>query len=117
MDGNAGMMTLTKTLFGKEIGCCVTRLDEGIHVLLVGGDKSHIGAISIAQADGTVETKVFPGHKEQFISEPWAKQLAQTLGEPATVVCGIHYDHATGEQIQEILRLTDAFLNRIIEEV
>lgn len=39
--------TLLKTeLFGYEICAHVTRLDEGIQVLIAGGSRTHIGAVS-----------------------------------------------------------------------
>lgn len=107
-------MTWTISLFGKAITCDVTRLDQGIHVLLTGGDKSHIGAVSTAEPDGTAETQRFPGHKDQYISAPWAEKIAQTAKIRTTVVCGIHYDTVTKVQIETILKETDALLEEIL---
>lgn len=108
-------MTRTVTLFARPIVCRVTRLDQGIHVLLTGGDKSHIGAVSTAEPTGEVQTQLFPGHKDQYISAPWAEKLARTLGVRATVVCGIHYDGASKAQIGAILAETGALLSEILE--
>ena len=91
MDGDGHMIELERLLFGCPICCRATRLDSGIHVLLTGGGRSHIGAVSVAEPDGKTETNVFPGHKDQFVSEPWAKALAAKIGQRACVVCGIHY--------------------------
>lgn len=111
------MMEKTIWLFGYPIRCTVTVLGSGIHVLLTGGSRSHMGAISLAQPGAPVDTKVFPGHKDQFISEPWAKQLAESTGQPVLVVCGIHYDHATREQISEILDETNRLLQALTEQL
>ena len=104
-------------LFGYPIRCSVTRLDSGVHVLLTGGCWSHIGAVSVAEPGQRAETKVFPGHKDQFISAPWAERLAEQTSQRACVVCGIHYDGATKEQIGEILRQTDRMLEALLGQL
>lgn len=43
MDGDAGMKW-ELTILNRPVNCTVTPLDDGIHVLLTGGDKGHIGA-------------------------------------------------------------------------
>jgi hypothetical protein len=115
MDGDGTMMEKTLWLFGYPIRCTVTTLDSGIHVLLTGGSRSHIGAVSIAQPGEAVDTKVFPGHKDQFISEPWAEKLSEATGQRVCVVCGIHYDDATKAQIAEILKETNRLLQALIQ--
>ena len=115
MDRNGHMTVLHRTLLGAELRATVTRLDEGIHVLLTGGSKSHIGAISTAEPGERAETSVFPGHKDQFISAPWAEKVANQTGERACVVCGIHYDDATREQIVEIVETADDMLTELLQ--
>ncbi len=106
----------------REIQCLdapivleTVELDEGMLVCLTGGCRSHIGAVSTAEPEGTVRTQEFPGHRDQAISAPWAQRLASALGQRVTVVCGIHYDSATPEQIREILQQTDALLGELLE--
>lgn len=112
MDRN---VTLEESLLGFPIRCNATRLDQGLHVLLMGGSRTHIGAISTCLPGNPPETKVFPGHKDQFVSEPWAQKLAEHFHVPVCVVCGIHYDNATGEQIVEILDCTNKMLHKLME--
>jgi hypothetical protein len=109
------MTEKTLWLFGYPIRCTVTTLDSGIHVLLTGGSRSHIGAVSVAQPEKPVDTMVFPGHKDQFISEPWAKRLSAATGQRVCVVCGIHYDDATKAQISAILEETDSLLKMLTQ--
>ncbi len=111
------MTELSISLFGHPIRCSATRLDRGVHVLLTGGCQSHIGAVTIAEPGAPPETRVFPGHKDQYISEPWAVRLAEKTGQRACVVCGIHYDGITGEQIAEILDRTDELLCALLEQL
>lgn len=108
------MREYVRDLFGYPLVCTVARLDEGVHILLTGGCKSHIGAVSTAEPGGEVQTQLFPGHKDQYISEPWAKAICEKTGERVCVVCGIHYDDADKGQIQRILEETDALLAEIL---
>lgn len=117
MAGDGAVITIRRQLFGAELICTATPLDEGIHVLLTGGHKSHIGAISTAQPGESADTKYFPGHKDQFISTPWAERLAARLGQRVCVVCGIHYDDATKTQIAEILHVTEEMLDDLLSRL
>ena len=105
---------VSKTLYGYEIAADATALDEGIHVLLYGGEKSHIGAVTIVGPGGQVNTTAFAGNKEDTLSQKWALAIAHKKGLPVIVSAGIHYDHATREQIQEILKVCDELLEQLI---
>lgn len=111
------MMQLERTLFGKAICCQVQRLDAGVHVLLTGGDKSHIGAYTLAEPGQDPQTTVLPGHKDQYLSEPWAAAISKHTGQRTLVVCGIHYDDATKAQIQTILETAQSMLEEILEKL
>lgn len=117
MDGDGVVITLRESLFGEDIVCTATPLDQGLHVLLTGGHRSHIGAISTGEPGEAADTRIFPGHKDQHISAPWAERLASRLGQRVCVVCGIHYDGATREQIVEILRVTEGMLEDLLSRL
>lgn len=111
------MIVLTENLFGYPIRCETTKLDHGIHVLLTGGCRTHIGAVTLAQPGAEPETHFLPGHKDQFVSEPWARALADRTGEPACVICGIHYHRATKAQISRITETTDKMLEQLLQSL
>lgn len=111
------MMQLERELFGRVICCEAQRLDEGIHVLLTGGDKSHIGAYTLAASGQDLQTTVLPGHKDQFLSEPWAAAISEHTGQRTLVVCGIHYDESTKEQIQAILDTCSEMLAELLKKI
>ncbi len=113
MDRNV-TLTLEKSCLGRPITCRITRLDEGYHVLLTGGHSTHVGAVSTCRPGEEPDTRFFPGHKDQHISGPWAAALAEKTGQPVCVVCGIHYDDATAEDIENILAITDKLLGKLI---
>jgi hypothetical protein len=99
---------------GKEIKAVITRLDEGINILIIGGDRTHIGAVSIAEKDGTVQTVRRADHKEFLISEKWASKLAVALNCPVCMECGIHYDNIAKEEIDVVTGCCEKLLREVL---
>ena len=108
---------LKRTLFGADIVAQITVLDEGVHVLLAGGERSHVGAVALAQNGERLACPSFSGHKEQIICKRWALALSKTLGGCVTVACGIHYDHITPEKIQSVLDVCDKLLEETLRRI
>lgn len=106
-------ITLTRTVLGYPVTAELTVLDNGLHVLLTGGCKTHIGAVSICDQDGT-QTLELPAHREKLVSIQWAERLYAACRRPVTAACGIHYDLASREDIKEILAATDSMLEEMI---
>lgn len=104
---------IKRRLFQREITAKLLITEQGISVLLTGGDLPHIGAVSVTRPGETTETIEFSGHKEGVVSERWSGQIAALAHVPAVVQAGIHYDHAKLEQIAEILQITDEMLEEV----
>lgn len=115
--GRDAAMTLTTTILGRPIVCTVTPLDDGIHVLLTGGDKGHIGAVSVCDPGADPETMTLPGHKEQYLTAPWAKAIADAANQRCCTVCGIHYDNATPQQIGAVMEGCDGLLSQLLTQL
>lgn len=110
--------SLLKTeLFGYEICAHVTRLDEGIQVLIAGGSRTHIGAVSFMGYHGIINTIQLSGHRDANISTHWAEVLWSRLKEPVCVQCGIHFHDLNGTQIEDVIvscsRMLDALIKRL----
>lgn len=106
-----------RALFGADITAQVTLLDEGIHVLLTGGGRSHVGAVALAENGRLTGGVNYPGHKEGQVAERWAAVLSGAWHVPVTVACGIHYDNATRGQIDAVLRTCEALLEEILQSM
>ena len=104
-------------LFQKEISISLIRTDCGIDVLIAGGDLPHIGAVSITDPDGQIDTKIFEGHKDQFISEVWAKALYEAYRIPVVVSVGIHYDNIDANGIQCVVDTMKKQLEDILKNI
>ena len=107
---------LGRNVRGSRILVEAVRLDHGLHVLVTGGQRSHVGAVSGA---GYPEEKtlVFGTHKEAAVTRRWAGTLADATGEPCTVAAGIHYDGADPSLIREILEACDGLLAELIKRL
>lgn len=105
---------LVKTeLMGYPIEARCSVLDVGIHVLLIGGCRTHVGAVSYALPGEDVQTVQFPTHREGSVSECWAKRLCQRFQTPVVVNCGIHYDHVSRDDIRAIVKVTETLLDQV----
>ena len=101
-------------VLNKSIHGIVTFTDNGIIATAVGGDKSHIGAVSIVDEEGNLSTTTFPKHKETIIAETWAKAFYDKYLQPVTVSAGIHYDGITKEGIMQVVDACDKLLNELL---
>lgn len=118
-DGKGWSMVteVRRNLFGYEISARALTLDEGISVLICGGCKSHIGAVSIAGPEGIISSVELPGHREGEVSEKWAAVISKATGEQCCVQAGIHYDNATCSQINEIQAVLEQMLGEFISKI
>ncbi len=111
------MNQLELQVLGQPLRCRWILLDDGAQVLLDGGHKSHVGAVSVAEPDGEVQTLTFPGHRDQDLSAPWAAALAQKLGCRVCVTCGIHYDGVGRAEIAQIVAAAQALLEQVLAQI
>lgn len=110
-------MKLEKIVLGFPIRAELTKLDEGWNIGIFGGCKTHVGAVTLAEPDGSVQTMERPGHKDSFVSSHWAAELAAHWNAPVCVRCGIHYDHATQEQLAVIMAACEDLLREVKENL
>ncbi len=106
-------MKLERTVLGFPICAEATKLDEGWDISIFGGCKIHVGAVTLAEPDGIVQTLERPGHKDSFVSARWASELARGLKAPVCVRCGIHYDRASDEQLEKVIASCDEMLREL----
>ena len=117
MDGNAGLTVLERTVCSRPLRAEIRRMDDGIHVLLTGGDRSHIGSISWAEPGDAAHSKVFPGHRDDVLSESWAASIAHAAGVRTAVVCGVHYDNASPTVIDAVVRASEEMRMELVSRI
>ena len=107
-------MRLETTVLGHPLRAELTPLDDGLHVLLTGGCRTHVGAVTLAEPGLPPRTLLRETHRDDVLSTFWASALADALRTPTCVACGIHYDNATPAQIRTITAAADALLQQAI---
>lgn len=102
---------------GWPIEARIHRLDDGLHVLVTGGCKTHVGAVSYAFPGEEVQTVQFPTHRDGTVSRQWAETLCRRLRCPVVVNCGIHYDDVSRTEICEIVSAAEELLRKVCSEI
>ncbi len=72
-------------------------------VIITGGEEDHIGSATLIEAKGHLQTMIKKGHKDHIISEKMANIIYDTIGKDLLVVCGIHIDDASKEEIDILM--------------
>lgn len=111
------MIKTEKAVFGKPITATAITLDHGYQITIFGGTRTHIGATTRAEDSGHLTSVSFPGHKEQVITESWAKSFFARFRKPVCVTAGIHYDNLSPQEIRSILEETDQMLLELLEHL
>ena len=102
--------TIRNGLYSIEFRVIRSGSDVVLH--LDGGDRPHVGAVSLATYDEeenctTAKTLVVGNHREDDLTERVASVIAQELRCTAAVVAGIHFDQLDRAGIDAIRRLAD----------
>jgi hypothetical protein len=93
----------------------VTVAEVGADLLVVvdGGDRPHIGAVSIGiphpsmhdlqETSSTVSVFNLTGHRDDRVSSPLAREIAREFGRTTVAVAGIHIDEADDDAVNGVL--------------
>lgn len=104
---------LHRKIIDRDILVSIVKTEAGIQLIATGGDKSHIGAITIVDPYGKDTTICFPHHREDVITKKWSKKIYERTKQPVVVSSGIHFDNASKEMITEIVAESDKMLDEI----
>ncbi len=122
MEGAFAMKIEMKLSF-SVIKACVSRIGPDYVILLEGGESPHIGCTVMAvprlslTGDGstgsTASVLNLTGHKDEEVCRYLAEQTAKKKKTVTVCTGGIHLDHITQEQIQEIMDAVRQIADRI----
>lgn len=111
-------------VLNKLICCQVIKMGEDLQVCVYGGERSHIGSVVIAspyQKDKrihiTCSTVTLPAHKDDLVAKLFASRLSQEMNIVVCCSCGIHYDKATKQQLDEIVEGCKELLEIVVKNL
>lgn len=85
-------------------------------VIITGGEEEHIGSATLIEEKGQLQTISKKGHKDHIVSERMANIIYDQIGKDLLVVCGIHIDDASTEEIDILVDNTQACVNIFLKE-
>ena len=83
-----------------------------ICVVITGGDKAHVGAVSVYSKEEGIQTISLKNHKDYIIGELFINSIKNIFLGNISVSSGIHVDNIKKEQISDIYKIC----NNIFEE-
>ena len=117
-------MKYSKTIAGITIEICEKAIGEDLVLTLSGGEKPHIGCVVQAvprpslSGDGTISVTSsvinLTGHKDEFLCRRLAENRCRETGKVVVCTGGVHMDHITGEQIEELLKNIDRMMTCLL---
>jgi hypothetical protein len=110
-----------------DLEASVRFVGQDVLVAIWGGEKPHIGAVSVAQPrpslkdpeviSATASVICLPGHKEDELVKATSEILAAALNTSVVVTAGIHWDNINEEGIDKIIANSKILVDRILETI
>ena len=85
-------------------------------IIITGGEEAHIGSATLIEAKGQLQSMIKKGHQDHVISEKMANMIYDTMGEDLLVICGIHIEDASKEEIHILVRNAQACVDNFLKE-
>ena len=86
-------------------------------IVITGGEEDHIGSATLIEAKGHLQTMIKKGHQDHVVSEKMANIIYDTIGKDLLVVCGIHIDDASKEEIDILVNNVQTCVNRFLSQL
>lgn len=105
----------------------VRLIGQDLLVAIWGGEKPHIGAVSVAQPrpslkypevmSATASVICLLGHKEDELAKAASEILAAALNTSVVVTAGIHWDNISKDGIQKVIKNSQILVDLILERI
>jgi hypothetical protein len=99
------MIELIKTKGRINIKLNAIEMGEDLCVIVTGGDKPHLGAVTVGSNNSESNTFCFPHHKEDSVTRLLYSVITETFNKNVVVCCGIHIDNIAKEEISSVISL------------
>lgn len=85
-------------------------------IVITGGEEDHIGSATLIEAKSHLQTMIKKGHQDHVISEKMANIIYDIIGKDLLVVCGIHIDDASKEEIDILVNNAQTCVDIFLKE-
>ncbi len=94
-------------------------MGKDLCILIDGGDKPHIGAVTLAYEKNNLNpnTLIIPHHKEDIISQDVSKIVSNAMNCAVCCICGIHINNITKDEILQVLDMARALSVALIDKL
>ena len=101
----------------------LTDTGHGLHGLLTGGEKPHVGGVVLAlprpslRGEGgssDIYITPVPGHKDVDVARTVAERLARELQVPVAITAGIHSDNLCPEELSQLISHLDRLISKAL---
>jgi len=110
-----------------DLEASVRLIGQDLLVAIWGGEKPHIGAVSVAQprpslkdpeiTSATASVICLLGHKEDELAKAFSEILAAALNTSVVVTAGIHWDNISKDGIQKVIENSKILVDLILERI
>ena len=110
-------IVLEKSSGRLTVSLSATRLGPDLLVVISGG-AVHIGAVGAGTNTGGLASSsviTMPGHRDDRIAKEAAEMLSKNVACNCVVVAGIHYDHISPEEINDIMLMCKSLLEELVK--
>ena len=116
---------MTESIFFDQCRTCgrvrlrmrCARMGTDYCVLLDGGDRPHLGAVSLCGADGVCRDLSEPQHREALLASQIAQQIQSATKCVVSVLCGIHINEITPQEIQSVFDVSAALTKDLLAHI
>lgn len=110
-----------------DLEASVRLIGQDLLVAIWGGEKPHIGAVSVAKprpslkdpkvTSATASVICLEAHKEDELAKAVSEVLASVLNTQVVVTAGIHWNNISEEGIQKVIRNSEILVDLIMGKV
>lgn len=111
------MIKLSKRWNRIELSLTALQLGPKDLCIVITGGEPHLGAVTVAHRDSRVDNIAIGDHMEHILTSKIGKTLNHELAGSAVICCGIHFDHITKQEIEDIMRLTDHLVKELYRQL
>lgn len=119
-------MLIKETFRKKTITLECKKIGDDLLVVLSGGEKAHVGSCILAvprpaldnekKISCTSSVMNLIGHKDEEVGREAAEAIAKKLNKKVVLICGIHYDNLSRQEIKEIRKISQKLVERFLKK-